>query len=105
MAYEAAATDGRVRSEALKLFESICIKSDLSWYCQFEGLSRTAFLARDAAAAREALPLLREFLSQSKPPGVAMAPIMHEESWNDFVRSLPTFKASKAARDGPNKRC
>ncbi|KAI3331466.1 putative acyl-CoA oxidase [Xylariaceae sp. AK1471] len=96
MAYEAAAINDKITPEALKLFESICIKTDLSWYCQFEGLSRNTFLARDGKTAREALPLLKAFLSQDKPPGVAMAPIMYEESWNEFIRDLPMFGAGKA---------
>ncbi|KAI8628509.1 putative acyl-CoA oxidase [Xylariaceae sp. FL1651] len=97
MAYEAAAANDKIQPAALKLFESICIKSDLSWYCQYEGLNRTAFLAQDATAAKEVLPLMEAFLRQDKPPGVAIAPIMYEESWNEFVRDLPEFRASKTA--------
>ncbi len=91
MAYEAAAASGKLRPEALQLFESTCIKTDLSWYCQSEGLSRNEFLANDAKAAKEALPLLQEFLTQSRPSGAAVAPIMDEKSWDQFVQSLPVF--------------
>ncbi|KAI0811666.1 acyl-CoA dehydrogenase/oxidase [Xylaria sp. FL0064] len=91
MAYEAAVDSGKVKPAALRLFESTCMKSDLSWYCEFEGLNRNEYLANDTKAAQEALPLLQEFLIQSRPPGATVAPIMDEGSWDEFVQSLPTF--------------
>ncbi|TGJ80501.1 hypothetical protein E0Z10_g8262 [Xylaria hypoxylon] len=96
MAYEAAATSGKLKPEALQLFESTCMKTDLSWYCQFERLSRNEFLANDAKAAKEALPLLREFLCQSRPSRATVAPIVDEESWDEFIESLPVFTHTKA---------
>ncbi|KAI0539434.1 acyl-CoA dehydrogenase/oxidase [Xylaria digitata] len=97
MAYEAAVTSGKLESEALQLFESTCIKSDLSWYCQFEGFSRNEFLAKDAKASREALPLIPQFLRQSRPSRATVAPIMNERSWDEFIQSLPAFEHRKAA--------
>ncbi|KAI0184913.1 acyl-CoA dehydrogenase/oxidase [Xylaria flabelliformis] len=95
MAYEAAATSGKLKPAALRLFESTCMKKDLSWYCQFEGLSRNDFLAKDAEAAKEALPLLQDFLShQSGHYETVVAPIMDENSWDEFVCNLPTFKGT-----------
>ncbi|TRX88833.1 hypothetical protein FHL15_010292 [Xylaria flabelliformis] len=94
MAYEAAATSGKLKPAALRLFESTCMKKDLSWYCQFEGLSRNDFFAKDTEAAKEALPLLQEFLCQSGKSETVVAPIMDENSWNGFVCNLPTFKAT-----------
>ncbi|KAI0965617.1 acyl-CoA dehydrogenase/oxidase [Xylaria arbuscula] len=92
MAYEAAAAGGKMKPEALRLFESTCIKSDLSWYCQFDGLNRNDFFKNDTTAAREALPLLQEFLAQKRPSRATVAPIMNDESWDEFVQSLPTFR-------------
>ncbi|KAI1115631.1 acyl-CoA dehydrogenase/oxidase [Nemania sp. NC0429] len=92
MAYEAAATSGRLAAEALRLFESSCIKTDLSWYCQSAGLSRSEFFADDTKAAKEALPLLHAFLSRDEQRTGILAPIMDETSWDDFVRNLPAFK-------------
>ncbi|KAI0449487.1 acyl-CoA dehydrogenase/oxidase [Xylaria acuta] len=94
MAYEAAVTSGKLKPEALRLFESTCMKTDLSWYCQFEGLSRNVFLAKDTKAAKEVLPLLQEFLCQSGQSEAAVAPIMDENSWDDFVCNLPTFRST-----------
>ncbi|KAI0437081.1 acyl-CoA dehydrogenase/oxidase [Xylaria telfairii] len=94
MAYEAAATSGKLNPEALQLFESTCMKSDLSWYCQFEGLSRNDFLAKDTKAATEALPLIQEFLCKSGQSEAAVAPILDESSWDEFVCNLPTFKST-----------
>ncbi|KAI0414485.1 acyl-CoA dehydrogenase/oxidase [Xylaria grammica] len=96
MAYEAAVASGKLKPEALQLFESTCMKTDLSWYCQFEGLSRNEFLSNDSKSAREALPLLREFLRQSRPSRATVAPIVDDESWDEFVCSLPAFKNTKA---------
>ncbi|KAI0400628.1 acyl-CoA dehydrogenase/oxidase [Xylaria palmicola] len=92
MAYEAAATSGKLKPEALRLFESTCIKNDLSWYCQQEGLSRNDFFLRDTEAAKDALPLLQEFLCKIEQLKSAVAPIMKEESWEEFLRNLPAFK-------------
>ncbi|KAJ2991606.1 hypothetical protein NUW58_g2454 [Xylaria curta] len=97
MAYEAAASSGKLTAEALDLFKSTCMKADLSWYCQFEGLNRNEFHAKDTMAAKAALPLLREFLnpngasSQDGTIGAAVAPIMDEKLWGEFVHNLPTF--------------
>ncbi|KAI1172925.1 acyl-CoA dehydrogenase/oxidase [Nemania sp. FL0916] len=91
MAYEAAVASGKMAPEALRLFESTCIKSDLSWYCQFEGLSRNDFFANDAKAAKEALPLLQTFLSKNESRIGALAPIMTDMAWDDFVQDLPLF--------------
>ncbi|KAI0425065.1 acyl-CoA dehydrogenase/oxidase [Xylaria sp. FL1042] len=91
MAYEAAVSSGKVKPEALRLFESTCMKTDLSWYCEFEGLGRNEFLISDTKAAKEALPLLQEFLTQSRPLSATVAPIMDERSWDEFVGSLPIF--------------
>ncbi|KAI1422396.1 acyl-CoA dehydrogenase/oxidase [Xylaria sp. FL1777] len=102
MAYEAVAASGKLKPEAIHLFESICIKTDLSWYCQFEGLSRNQFLANDAKAAKEALPLLHQFLTQSRPSRATVAPIMDEESWDEFVQSLPAFKPMEAVELPPS---
>ncbi|KAI1145319.1 acyl-CoA dehydrogenase/oxidase [Nemania diffusa] len=96
MAYEAAAISGKLKPEALLLFESTCIKADLSWYCQFEKLNRTDFFVNDANAARDALPLLQEFLSkndQLEGKVVPVAPIMNETTWDNFVQNLPAFEA------------
>ncbi|KAI1126242.1 acyl-CoA dehydrogenase/oxidase [Nemania abortiva] len=93
MAYESAAMNGKLQPEALHLFESTCMKADLSWYCQSEGLSRNDFFANDSKAARKVFPLLREFLCQNHQSESAMAPIMSDESWDQFVQNLPTFGA------------
>ncbi|KAI0966755.1 hypothetical protein F4678DRAFT_466124 [Xylaria arbuscula] len=50
MAYKAAAASRRVKPAALRLFESTCVKSDLSWYCQTKGFKRNEFLANDNIA-------------------------------------------------------
>ncbi|KAI0505453.1 acyl-CoA dehydrogenase/oxidase [Xylaria bambusicola] len=95
MAYEAAVASGKVKPAALRLFESSCIKSDLSWYCQSEGFKRNEFLANDVKAVKEALPLLQEFLTQRRPLRATVAPIVHETSWNEFFESLPIFQPTR----------
>ncbi|KAI0101043.1 acyl-CoA dehydrogenase/oxidase [Nemania sp. FL0031] len=96
MAYESASMSGKIKPEALLLFESTCIKADLSWYCQFEGLVRNEFFANDAEAARKALPLLQGFLCQNGQPELAVAPIMSDELWDEFAQKLPTFEATNS---------
>ncbi|KAI1746659.1 acyl-CoA dehydrogenase/oxidase [Xylaria castorea] len=104
MVYEAAAMSGKLKPEALRLFESTCMKMDLSWYCQFEGLNRNDFLAKDTEAAKEVLPLLQEFLCQSGHPKVVMAPILDEKLWDEFVYNLPTFKSVVELEPTPSYR-
>ncbi|KAK6065014.1 hypothetical protein SCUP234_12784 [Seiridium cupressi] len=97
LAYEAAAANYTMKPEALSLFESVCVKTDLGWYCQYEGLDRNAFLMRDAEAAAQVLPQLHAFLGASKELEVPVAPIMYKESWDEFLRQLPIFSASQVA--------
>lgn len=98
MAYEAAASTEKLRPEALRLFESICVKTDLSWYCQFEQLSRNDFLANNTKIAREALILLQEVSCKSDHPSAVRTPIMDEGSWDEFVGSLPRFESPMKLR-------
>ncbi|KAI2624063.1 acyl-CoA dehydrogenase/oxidase [Xylaria nigripes] len=98
MAYEAAVASGKLKPEALALFESSCMKADLSWYCQHEGLKRNEFLAKDAEIAKAALPLLKEFLADEEAIGAIVAPIMTEKTWSDFVSNLPTFTPASMER-------
>ncbi|KAI1438053.1 acyl-CoA dehydrogenase/oxidase [Xylaria sp. CBS 124048] len=89
MAYEAAVASAKFRPEALALLESTCMKADLSWYCQHEGVKRNEFIVRDSQLARQALPLLQEFIRQGDASGSVVAPIMNQGSWDEFVDSLP----------------
>jgi len=101
MAYEAAAaaSSDKVTQEALRLFECICVKTDLSWYCQSSrDFNRVAFFARDALAGKEALPELQAYLTQSKEAHLPRVPIMYEETWAEFIRDLPTFEAGQTKK-------
>jgi acyl-CoA oxidase len=91
MAYDAAASSDKVTPEALALFESTCIMSDLSWYCDNENISRKELFAHDAFAASKALPQLQEMLDQTEAAEWTSVPILSDDLWDDFVQRLPIF--------------
>ncbi|KAI0844945.1 putative acyl-CoA oxidase [Daldinia vernicosa] len=97
MAYEAAFTGGKCTPEVLALFESICVMSDLSWYCEYEEVSRKVLLSEDARAAEALLPQLVTLLQETKAQPWTTAPILEEKKWDEFLRILPAFQ--HAARD------
>ncbi|OTA93966.1 hypothetical protein M434DRAFT_11192 [Hypoxylon sp. CO27-5] len=92
MAYEAAASRGKVSQGLLNLFESICVMSDLSWYCENGGGSRKEIFARDVEAAEAVLPQLPALLDETKAAAWTTAPIVDETSWDKFVERLPVFQ-------------
>ncbi|KAI2603754.1 putative acyl-CoA oxidase [Hypoxylon sp. NC1633] len=98
MAYEAAFTSGIVSPEVLRLFESICVMYDLSWYCDREGgnLSKKDILKSNVEAVEAVLPQLRTLLDETKAASWADAPIVKEATWDGFVQRLPTFRRNEA---------
>ncbi|KAI1418323.1 putative acyl-CoA oxidase [Hypoxylon sp. FL1857] len=92
MAYEAAVSGGKVTQGLLSLFESICVMSDLSWYCENGAGSRKDFFAREVEAVEAVLPQLPTLLDETKAASWTTVPIVNEKLWDDFVESLPVFR-------------
>jgi acyl-CoA oxidase len=95
MAYEAALCSEKLNQDMLNLFESICILSDLSWYCESGGFSRKELFRRDSEAVKAVLPQLECLLSDSGAASWVTAPILDEHSWEQFVQRLPIFENSR----------
>ncbi|KAI1503307.1 hypothetical protein F5X99DRAFT_375626 [Biscogniauxia marginata] len=91
MAYEAASTSDKVSPEILNLFESTCVMSDMSWYCEAGGATRTELFAGHAQAVEAVLPQMESLLSQTDAADWTTALIVDEEKWDNFVKSLPVF--------------
>jgi acyl-CoA oxidase len=97
MAYEAAAACDSITPEALALFESGCVMSDLSWYCEYDGASRKELFARDVDAAKAVFPQLKSLLDQTKAAPWASTPLLDGEDWDSFVQRLPVFETADVA--------
>lgn len=93
MAFEAAKNLG-VRPEILDLFEWLCISDGLSWYVEAGLLTRIQFLGSISKAYSRVLPILVEKKELFDDHNCITAPIMTEDSWEDFVQGLPLFDAS-----------
>ncbi|RKL30703.1 hypothetical protein BFJ72_g11268 [Fusarium proliferatum] len=93
MAYEAAVASGRVEPEALALFESHCIMSDPSWYCEYDGKTRQQLFSSDAEITQALLPQLSIMLGRTKARPWTNVPILSKQSWETFVHKLPSFSA------------
>jgi alkylation response protein AidB-like acyl-CoA dehydrogenase len=97
MAYEAAFSSYKITPEALALFESSCIMSDPSWYCESESASRNELFARDVQITTEALPQLQILLNQTNAAPWTTVPILTDERWDEFVQGLPAFSTPDVA--------
>ncbi|KAI1140098.1 putative acyl-CoA oxidase [Hypoxylon sp. FL0543] len=99
MAYEAAASGGKVSQGLLNLFESVCVMSDLSWYCENTRMRRKDLVARDVEAAEAVLPQLPTLLRETKADVWTTAPIVDDKSWEEFVDRLPVFQRNNGVSE------
>ncbi|KAH7311388.1 hypothetical protein B0I35DRAFT_357141 [Stachybotrys elegans] len=101
MAYEAAHESKSMTPEAMDFFESVCMMSDPSWYCEHEGWTRQKLFGHDAKAAQVLFPQLSNMLTQTQAARWASAPILSGSSWNGFVDRLEVFEGP--AQANPSK--
>ena len=90
MAYEAA-RDAGVCPKVLRLFEMLCLATDLGWrWSEDRNITR---MCHDALvrAYDEVLPDMVKAVGESEVNDYIAAPIVSDESWTTFVGGLPSF--------------
>lgn len=99
MAYEAAVRENKVAPGLARLFESSCVMSDLSWYCDQGGFKRKELIKRDVEAVEAIMPELQTLLKETEAAPWTTAPLVKEGTWNEFVHNLPTFQFNEAVQE------
>ncbi|KAH9477756.1 Peroxisomal acyl-coenzyme A oxidase 3 [Psilocybe cubensis] len=90
MAYEIAVKEG-IDKDILELFLASVIKLDQAWYSENAGITRDQQNKMEADAAERLLPRLEDFIEALDTKEYITAPIVSDESWNQFVDSLETL--------------
>ncbi|KAH6879755.1 hypothetical protein B0T10DRAFT_582266 [Thelonectria olida] len=98
MAYEAA-RNSNVCPKILHLFERMCVGTDLGWYIENGHVTTKVFHDSLVDAYDAVLPDMLRSLDTARFDGYITAPIMTNESWNAFVRGLPSFRRPHGRRD------
>ncbi|OQE88305.1 hypothetical protein PENNAL_c0017G11826 [Penicillium nalgiovense] len=90
MAYEAAANAG-VDPSLLALYEAGAIKSDPSWYVEYQGLSRKAQFEMERKALDGVLPRLDEHLRNLDIEAFCTAPMLSSDRLEGLMGAIPSF--------------
>ena len=90
MAYEAA-VKARVNADLIALYVAGVVKYDASWYVEHLGLGRRSILEMEDRAITAALPHLESLLEETGARQYCVAPIVSDDTWDNFVRNLPHF--------------
>ncbi|KZV73040.1 acyl-CoA dehydrogenase NM domain-like protein [Peniophora sp. CONT] len=90
MAYDAA-VDAKVDQCLLDLFVAACMKKDAAFYVEKAGLSRAQQRKMEADAVDIVYERLEEFLAPMDLEPYITAPIISEQKWNEYVRSIKTY--------------
>ncbi|CAG8266986.1 unnamed protein product [Penicillium nalgiovense] len=90
MAYEAAANAG-VDPSLLALYEAGAIKSDPSWYVEYQGLSRKAQFEMERKALDGVLPRLDEHLRNLDIEAFCTAPMLSSDRLEGLMNAIPSF--------------
>jgi acyl-CoA oxidase len=93
IAYEAA-IKARIRPALVELYECHIIGLDAGWYIENALVTRSQLQSREAAAATQAMEDLGQILSELGCKDYAIAPIVSDQAWSDFVEQLPIFRPS-----------
>lgn len=90
MAYEAARDSG-VCPKVLRLFEMLCLATDLSWRLSEDRAITQTFHDSLVKAYDEVLPDMLKAVLESEAKDYVTAPIVSDKSWTTFVGELPSF--------------
>ncbi len=90
MAYDAAVAQG-VRPCLVDLYVANVVKLDSAWYAEHAGLGRGAQQEMATRAMDEVLPILGELVQEMDMLAYVKAPMVSDESWAAFVKSLKIF--------------
>ncbi|KAL0062757.1 hypothetical protein AAF712_010379 [Marasmius tenuissimus] len=89
MAYEAAVASG-LDKRLIDLFVASVMKLDPAWFSENAGISRAQQLKLEQQHAWELLPDIKDLVDALEVKGYVNAPIVSDESWETFVKSLET---------------
>ncbi|KAF7323375.1 hypothetical protein HMN09_00118400 [Mycena chlorophos] len=91
----ASAVDAGVPEPVLRLFLATEMREDEAWYIEHLGMTQVGLFEAEVQANQDALPHLEEWLEMSGVERYIEVPIMRKEWWDDFVETLPVYKAAK----------
>ncbi|TFY55180.1 hypothetical protein EVJ58_g8413 [Rhodofomes roseus] len=94
MAYDAAVAAG-VESGLIDLYVASCIKLDAAWYVEQLGLSRAEQRAMENSAVDAVFPRLQELFERMDVEPYISAPLISDEKWDQYVKSLVTYGDSE----------
>ncbi|KAF7295852.1 hypothetical protein HMN09_01128600 [Mycena chlorophos] len=91
----ASAVDAGIPEPVLRLFLATAMREDEAWYIEHLGMTQVGLFEAEVQANQDALPHLEEWLEMSGVERYIEVPIMRKEWWDDFVETLPVYKAAK----------
>ena len=94
IAYDAAAA-AQVDAPLLDLFEVSAVLQDEAWYVECLSISRAELRRREAHALEAVFARLEEYLGEMDVAPYIVAPIVSDEKWEQFFRTLPTLSESR----------
>jgi acyl-CoA oxidase len=95
MAYDAAVKHN-VDPDLIALYETGVMKLDSSWYVEHAGISRFEQSNMESRAATVLLPRIEQLIEKTGSAPYVNAPIVSEDRFTSFIRSLPTFTGNAA---------
>ncbi|KAG1819095.1 acyl-CoA dehydrogenase NM domain-like protein [Suillus subaureus] len=95
MAYDAAVDQG-VSQYLVDLYLINAIKTDAAWYVERGIFTRQAIMRMEDTALSAALPRLDELLAAMEVEPYVTAPIISDECWEKFSRTLPVYSSPQA---------
>lgn len=95
MAHDAAVDQG-VSQCLVDLYLINAIKTDAAWYVERGLFTRKAIVRMEEAALSAALPRLDELLAAMKVEPYVSSPIISDECWEEFSKTLPVYSSPQA---------
>ncbi|KAG2135959.1 acyl-CoA dehydrogenase NM domain-like protein [Suillus clintonianus] len=92
MAYDAAIDQG-VSQYLIDLYLINAIKTDSAWYVERGMFTRQTIMRMEDAALSAALPHLDELLAEMKVEPYITSPIISDERWEAFSKTLPVYSS------------
>jgi len=93
LAYSAAVKAG-LPKPILDVYESAIIRQDPAWYSEQAGITRMEQRLREDSAITSFMVHLDEYLDQLGIENYVSAPIVSDESWKDYLETLPVFSGN-----------
>lgn len=95
MAYDAAVDQG-ISQSLVDLYLINAIKTDAAWYVERSILTRQAIMRMEDTALLAALPRLDELLAAMEVEPYVLSPIISDECWEKFSKTLPVYSSPQA---------